>query len=125
MNIEEAIKIYNLYVNNEKIKKFEEARSTLLAEMEERKPELEYYKSSNLYDYYIENPYKSLEFSESKIVEVQRNYSCIAKGRKDASEIHFCMSLCKIGRDEIIRMIENHIKEDNEKYLKELLGEWY
>lgn len=39
------------------------------------------------------------------------------------SKSNFCLSLCKYSKDKIINIIENQIKEDNEKYLKELLGE--
>lgn len=54
-------------------------------------------------------------------MEVERNYDCIGKGRQYKSERHFCLSLCKMSQNEIIQLIENHIKEDNEEYLKELL----
>lgn len=123
MEIKEANSIYNKLFQNTKIREFEKARSLLLEERENRKPETEYYKSSNLYDYYILKPYTSIEFGKNGIIEEQRDFDCIAKGRKNKSELHFCLSLCKISKDEIIKIIENHIKEDNEKYLKELLGE--
>ena len=120
MELEEAIRTYNLFEDSPKIRQFEEARHFLLEEMKNRKPREEYYKSSNLYDYYILYPYKSLEFSENKIMEVERNYDCIGKGRQSKSERHFCLSLCKMSQNEIIELIENQIKEDNEKYLKEV-----
>ena len=120
-DIKEAISIYNKLFQNTKIRAFEKARSLLLEEMKNRRPEVEYYKSSILYDYYILKPYASIEFCKSGIIEQQRDFDCIAKGRKDKSELHFCLSLCKMNRNEIIEVIENHIKKDNKKYLKESL----
>ena len=114
MNKEKAIEIYNLYSNWEIIKEFEEARDFILEEMKNRKPQEEYYKSSNLYDYYILYPYKSLEFSENKIIEVERNYDCMAKSRKSKSVLYFCLSLCKKSKNEIIELIENRIKKEGD-----------
>lgn len=77
-----------------------------------------------VYRYYLNSmfwTYERLELSENKITEVERNYDCIGKGRQSKLERHFCLSLCKISQNEIIELIENHIKEDNEKYLREVL----
>lgn len=123
MEIREAIRIYNSLFNNKKIRRFEEARSLILEKVSNRKPKEVYYKSSNLYDYYILFPYKSLEFSSDKgIEEVEHKFDCIGKGRIYNSELHFCLSLCKMNEDEIMKVIDNHIKEDNDKYLKELMS---
>lgn len=122
MKINEAIRIYNLFFNNPKVKQFEEARSLILEEISNRKPREEYYKSSNSYDYYILYPYKTLEFSKEGIEEVEHCFDCVGRGRKSKSELHFCLSLCKMSENEIIEMIDSHIKEDNEKYLQELMN---
>lgn len=47
----------------------------------------------------------------------------LAKIENGNSELNFCLSLCKYSKDKIVDIIENQIKEDNEKYLKEELGE--
>lgn len=122
MKLNEAIRIYNLFFDSPKVKQFEEARRLILEEMSNRKPREEYYKSSNLYDYYILYPYKALEFSKEGIEEVEHCFDCVGRGRQSKSEIHFCLSLCKMSKNEIIEMIDNHIKEDNEKYLQELMN---
>jgi len=80
--IQKAIRIYNRLNQRPIIREFEDARSLLLKEMTIRKPEIEYYKSSNLYDYYIEKPYISLEFSNDEIIEKQRSFNAIGKNRK-------------------------------------------
>lgn len=81
-DVQKAIKTYNRLHQSPRIIEFEDARSLLLKEMDNRKPEIEYYKSSNLYDYYIEKPYISLEFSRDGIIEKQRGFNAIGKNRK-------------------------------------------
>lgn len=81
-DVQKAIKTYNRLYQSPRIREFEDARSLLLKEMYNRKPEIEYYKSSNLYDYYIEKPYISLEFSRDEIIEKQKGFNAIGKNRK-------------------------------------------
>ena len=111
MELEEAIKIYNRLASDERIREFEEARSLILKEMNSRKPELEFYKPSNKYHYYIEKPYEELTFENDKVIKRQHSYSAI--GENKISKINFCLSLCNYSKEEIIKIIENHIKEDN------------
>lgn len=111
MELEEAIKIYNRLATNERIRQFEEARSLILKEMDSRKPELEFYKSSNKYAYYIEKPYEKLTFQNNKVIKRQHSYSAIGKNK--TSTINFCLSLCDCSKEEIIKIIEKNIKEDN------------
>lgn len=115
MNLKEAIKTYNSLNGNEIIKQFEEARHLIIEEMANRKPELEYYKSSNKYKYYIEKPYEKITFENGKAIKKKRNYSAIAKSK--TSTVNFCLSLCNYSREDIIKLIEKHIKEDNEDCL--------
>ena len=121
MTLEESIKIYNKLANNERIKQFEDARSLILEEMNSRKPELEFYKPSEKYHYYIEKPYEELVFKNDKVIKRQHGYSAIGKNR--VSTVNFCLSLCNYSKEEIIKIIEEHIKEDNKIYIEELLEE--
>ena len=75
-------------------------------------PELEYYKSSDLYDYYIELPYEKFIRRNGKYQFVQYGYSYIGrqKGKKSGWVINACLSLCGYSKEEIMEMIE-----DNEK----------
>lgn len=104
MEIKEAIEIYNKYKNDEKIRRFEDARHIILEEMEKRKPEREFYMSTEKGDYYIEKPYKKLNFTENGIEEQQHMYNAILK-RKN-SICNFCLSLCRCSKEEIIQIIE-------------------
>ena len=111
MELEEAIRIYNKIADNEKVRQFEEARSLILKEMNIRKPELEFYKSSNKYNYYIEKPYEELTFEDNKVVKRQHSYSAIGKNK--VSTTNFCLSLCNYSKEQIVKIIENSIKQDN------------
>ena len=74
--------------------------------------ELEYYKSSKKYDYYIEKPYKQMYFYDNKVKFKEYGYS--ARGEaKNGSSIHFCLALCGYSKERIIETIENHIIQDN------------
>lgn len=111
-NVKEAIKIYNKMANRIDVRKFEKARSLILEEMHNQKPELEYYKSSKKYDYYIEKPYKQMYFYDNKVKFKEYGYS--ARGEaKNGSSIHFCLALCGYSKERIIEIIENHIIQDN------------
>ena len=114
MNLEEAIKIYNKYHNDEIIKEFDEARGILVEEYHKRKPKQVFYKSSKLYDYYIEEPYEDLTFTNDGIKFEQHYYSGVGKRKDGKSTLSFCVSLCKYTKEKIIEMIEEHIIKDNE-----------
>jgi hypothetical protein len=113
MKLEEAIKIYNKYHNDEIIKEFDEARSILVEEHHKRKPKQVFYKSSELYDYYIEEPYEELTFGTNGVEFKQHYYSAVGKRKDGKSTSYFCVSLCKYTKEKIIEMIEEHIKKDN------------
>ena len=104
MKIKKAIEIYNKYKDDEKIKNFEIARSIILKEMNNRKPEREFYMSTSKGEYYIEKPYKELYFGKNGIEERQRSYSVILKTKK--STLNFCLSLCGYSKEDIIKIIE-------------------
>lgn len=80
-------------------------------------PELEYYKSSDLYDYYIELPFEKFIRRDGKYQFVQHYYSYIGrqKGKKSGWVINACLSLCGYSKEEIMEMIDEVIIEDNEK----------
>jgi len=114
MSLVEAIEIYNASKDNKEIIKFEEARSVLLEEMNNRKPKEEFYKSSTKYDYYILLPYEEMMFTKNGIEYKNHSYDAFGKNKNGKSTCHFCLSLCNYSKDEIIQLIENHIVKDNE-----------
>lgn len=114
MKLEEAIEIYNLLHKNESIELYNKVIHILLEEMNKRKPEQEYFKSSNKYDYYIEQPYEEMFFSENGVEFRQHSYNGIGKG-KGNGYTNFCLSLCNYSQEEIMTIIDKHIVEDNEK----------
>lgn len=114
MELKEAIEIYNSLHNNESIKLYNKAIPILLEEMDKRKPEQKYFKSSNKYDYYIEQPYEEMFFSENGIEFKQHYYNAIAKAKNGKSTLNHCLSLCKYSEEKIMTIIEKDIMEDNE-----------
>ena len=114
MKLEEAIEIYNALHNTESIKLYNKAIHILLEEMDKRKPEQEYFKSSNKYDYYIEQPYKEMFFGKNGIEFQQHSYNAIGKS-KGYGTVNFCLSLCNYSEEKIMTIIENHIIEDNKE----------
>lgn len=113
MKLEEAIEVYNSLYKNKSIKLYNDAIAVLLEEMNKRKPEQEYFKSSNKYDYYIEKPYEEISFGTNGIEFKQHSYNAIGKS-KGYGTINFCLSLCNYSLEKIMTIIENHIIEDNE-----------
>lgn len=81
------------------------------------KPELEYYKSSALYDYYIELPYEEFGYRYDKYQFIQHNYNYVGKGinNKKGWKQDACLSLCKYSKEEIMERIDESIIEDNEE----------
>lgn len=114
MKLEEAIEVYNSLHKNESIKLYHNAISVLLEEMNKRKPKQEYFKSSNKYDYYIEQPYEKMSFSANGIEFQQHSYNAIGKS-KGYGTVNFCLSLCNYSQEKIMTIIENHIIKDNEE----------
>ena len=115
MKLEEAIEIYNSLHNNESIRLYREAVSILLEEMNKRKPELKYFKSSNKYDYYIEQPYEEMSFGVNGIEFRQHSYSGVGKAKNGKSTVNFCLSLCNYSEEKIMTIIEKYIIEDNKE----------
>lgn len=85
-------------------------------------PELEYYKSSDLYDYYIELPYKKFIRRDGKYQFVQHYCSYIGrqKGKSSGWVINACLSLCGYSKEEIMERIDEVIIEDNRFYRYEV-----
>lgn len=113
MTIKEAIKIHNELEDNELVKKYMEALHILVEETH-KKPKKEYYKSSNLKDYYIELPYKELTFSNGKAVYKKHNYSCSYRNKNNDGGGNYCLSLCNKTRKGIEEFIDKEILEDLE-----------
>lgn len=121
MEIEEAIKTYNELYDNENVKKYNETLHIILKETN-KKPEREYYKSSNTHDFYIELPYKRLALTSEGAKYEEHGYNAIFTPRKDRILPdktkyggNFCLSLCKYSREKIQEFIEDHIREDNKE----------
>ena len=114
MKLEEAIKIYDSLHKNESIKLYNKAINVLLEEMNKRKPEEEYFKSSNKYDYYIRQPYEEIVFGENGVEFRQHSYDCVGKGKGEGC-IYFCLGLCNYSQEEIMEIIDEHIVKDNEE----------
>ena len=115
MNLKKAIEIYNKYQNDNIIKDFEEARSIILEEHKKRKPEKILYGSSKLYDYYIEQPYEEMIFTNEGIEFRKHYYNGIGKSKNGKSRFNLCLSLCKYSKEKIMTIIDKYIKEDNLK----------
>ena len=121
MEIEEAIKTYNELYDDENVKRYNETLGVILKETD-KKPEKEYYKSSNIYDYYIEFPYKRLCLTSEGAKYEEHGYNAIFKKKKDRifpgkyyGGGNFCLSLCKFSKEEIEQLIEERIERDNKE----------
>ena len=115
MNLKEAIKVYNELNEKEEIKKYCEALHIVCGEMQNRKPKIEYYKSSAIKDYYIELPYMELTMNNGKAVYRKHRYSCLSKSKDKKTGSNYCLSLCRYNREEIEKIIEREITKDNLK----------
>lgn len=115
MNLKEAIKVYNELNDKEEIKKYCEALHIVCEKMQNCKPEIEYYKSSTIKDYYIELPYMELTMNNGKAVYRKHRYSCLSKSKSGKTESHYCLSLCKRNKKDIEEFIEKEIANDNLK----------
>lgn len=116
MSLDEAIKIYNEFISSEEIKKFKEAKNMIMDEINSQKPIEEYYKSSKLYDYYIQLPYYELILTSNGAMFRYNGYNGIAK-QKGNKSYHTCRNLCQSLNDRSKKDIENSldvwIREDN------------
>lgn len=115
MNLKEAIKIYNELHDKEEIKKYYEALHIVYEKMRNCKPKTEYYKSSLTRDYYIEHPYMELTINKGKAVYKKHEYSCISESKDKKTCSNYCLSLCRYNREEIEKLIEKEIVNDNLK----------
>lgn len=111
---------YNLIKDEEIVKEYCKLLDEIFNETNKIKEKhekngFEYYKSSNIRDYYIEKPYKDLDYSIKKggYYYRQRGYSYIGKKKDKSSTLYGCLSLCKYSLEEIKEMIDKSIKEDN------------
>ena len=121
MITKEKLHRYNLIKDDEIVKEYcklldEIFNETNKIKEEHKKNGFEYYKSSNIRDYYIEKPYKDLDYSNKKggYYYRQRGYSYIGKSKVNSSTLYGCLGLCKYDIEEIKEMIDKAIKEDND-----------
>lgn len=120
MITKEKLHRYNLIKDDEIVKEYcklldEIFNETNKIEEEHKKNGFEYYKSSNIRDYYIEKPYEYLDYSTEKggYYYRQRGYSYIGKSKVDNSTLHGCLSLCKYSLEQIKEIIDVDIQKDN------------
>lgn len=116
MSLDEAIKVYNEFISSEEMKKFKEAEHMIMDEIDSQKPLEEYYKSSKLYDYYIQLPYNELRLTSGGAIFRYNGYNGIAKKKGNIS-YHFCknlcLSLCDKSKEDIENQLDIWIREDN------------
>lgn len=117
MELEEAIRVYNELRNNKDVERYCEALHIVCQEWDKAKPELEFYKSSNKYDYYIELPYKQLTvFGDGKTGYRNNGFNYIGKGiNGNKSSLNGCVGLCNNSKEEVMKSIDRSIEEDNKK----------
>lgn len=120
MITKEKLHRYNLIKDDEIVKEYcklldEIFNETNKIKEEHKKNGFEYYKSSNIRDYYIEKPYKDLDYSTEKggYYYRQNSYSYIGKNKYNGSTLYSGLNLCKYSLEEIKEMIDKKIKEDN------------
>ena len=113
MNLKEAIKIHNELKDTEEVKAYTEALNIVVKNLD-KKPPIEFFKSSNKNNYFIELPHKKLVINkDGKAVYRQYGYSALYKSLDEKSESNFCLSLCNCTRQDIEKLIERHIEQDN------------
>lgn len=117
--LEYADTLYELK-NNEVVKTYLKAQHEVVTYSQEENvaKSLEYYKSSEKYDYYIQLPYENFEvLANGKYGFRQHNFSYCGKGVGEYKNwsISGCCSLCNFTKEKIKDMIDKRIKEDNEE----------
>ena len=116
MSLDEAIKVYNEFISSEEMKKFKEAEHMIMDEIDSQKPLEEYYKSSKLYDYYIQLPYNEVILTSDGAIFRHNGYNGIAK-QKGNTSYHYCknlcLSLCHESKEDIENWLDRWIREDN------------
>lgn len=118
MNLKEAIKIHNELQNTEEIRKYTEALNIVVKNLDKKAP-IEFYKKSKKNNYFIELPYRRLEINaEGKAVYRKYGYSALYESLDKKIGGNFCLSLCGCTRQDIEKLIERHIKEDNLELLE-------
>lgn len=97
--------------NNELVQKYMEALHIVI-KYTERKPKKEYYKSSNMKDYFIELPYKYITFENGKAKWQKCGYNCSYRNVNNDGGGNYCLSLCNKTRKNIEKFITDEILED-------------
>lgn len=113
MDIKEALDFLTENENNEIINKYHECLRVKNEFERINIPETKYFMSSKKYNYYIEQPYKSVEFINGKYEIITRGYNGIGKSNDEKLSINFCQSLCNRTEEYIKTSIKRHILVDN------------
>ena len=116
MNLKEAIEFYNDFISSEEMKRFKEAENIIKEELCDQKPIEEYYKSSKLYDYYIQLPYYELILTSNGAMFRHNGYNGVAK-QKGNTSYHCCKNLClslqDISKEDIEKRLDQWIRHDD------------
>jgi len=110
----DAIEVYNLLRNDEKVNSFLEAQH-IITELFDANPEKEYLKSSTKRDYYILLPCEHVGFDSDShgLVVKKRGLDGEGKNKDGTGGVMFCLSLCNKSLSQIIKSIDEHILEDD------------
>lgn len=78
------------------------------------KPKKEYYKSSQLRDYYIEMPHNVITVDkDGKYFKKKCGYNYVGERKDKKSTLYGCVSYCNYSLEEIKEMIDKSIEKDN------------
>lgn len=109
--VEDAMAEYAEISTSEDVKKYHDLSDELMKIQYEQfrdKPEHEFYKELNGYEFYIELPYDELCIGHEKAWVNHHSYSYMYK-KPDGGTVYSCSSLCGYSRDWAIERIENEI----------------
>lgn len=113
-----ALEIYNETKDDSVVKAHYEALSRIMEYMnkEENKPKQEYVGCSKKYYYFLELPFEQLTMlSNGEYGFKQNGYNVIGKKEKDSKSynLNSCLSLCNKTKEEMIKLAEKYIEQDN------------
>lgn len=118
--LEDAIAEYVELSTSQDVKRHREVSDELRKIQREQfrdEPELEFYKESNGYEFYLELPYDELCIYSDKVDVKHHGYSYMYKNPNGGST-YSCSSLCGYSREKIVGMLDANI----ERIERELLG---
>ena len=113
MEIQEALNFVNRHMDNEFIKTYFDALNAISNFELENQDEFEFYKSSSIYDYFIELPKQRIEYNFKEYKISKTGYSFIGTSKTGTGSVNYCLSYCGRSKEDVIKMIEANIIKDN------------